>query len=361
MPIKFRCQHCRQLLGIARRQAGEVVDCPTCGRSVRVPVPGGPVEPVPAPELDLRDPRLLKALDELAAIGDFDPDDNGDEPLDDGILSAPEPIAEQVILAPPPPAQPVRAEVRPATRSAAAPAPSVELSDPLASLARQVKVVQPAPAPSQPADAQRQRLHQRLTLAGVAIVAFGLGYFAGSRPAAPLSTHSAATHVGPHDGGFEPGPAPPPAGPAVLEGRITYLGESGDTRPDRGARVIVLPTERKGTAKLSIVGFRPADSEADHEIAKVSLAAAGGASDTVDAKGNYRITLPGAGSYEILVLSHFQFRSADDEPNAHAKAVMAGFFDRPEQLLGRSAYQVAPLRSKGTGSEPWDYTFERPR
>ena len=352
MPIKFRCQHCRQLLGIARRQAGEVVDCPTCGRSVRVPVPGGKVEPLPPPELDLRDPRLLKALDELAAIGDFDADEgNPDEQYDD-ILSPPDPIAEQVILAPPPPAQPVRIEPKQASPPSATPPRSVETSDPLASLERQA---QPATLAPHAAGADRQRIQRGLLISGVAIASFGLGYFAGSRPAP-----SHPLPAGPRVGEFQPGPALEPAGEAVLEGRITYLGESGDTRPDRGARVIVLPTERKGTARLPTAGFRPADSEADHEIAKVSLIAAGGASGAADTKGHYKITLPGAGSYEILVLSHFQSRSLDAEPTPHEKTILSHFFERPDQLLGRSAYQIAPLRSKGTGTEPWDYTFERP-
>ena len=357
MPIKFRCQHCRQLLGIARRQAGEVVDCPTCGRSVRVPVPGGKVEPLPPPELDLRDPRLLKALDELAAIGDFDADDGNGEGQFDDILSPPDPIAEQVILAPPPPAQPVRAEPRAASPPASAPARSLETSDPLASLVRHAAASQPSARGTPANGADRQRLQRGLVIAGVAIVSFSLGYFAGSRPAPP---HPLPVD-GPHVGALQPDSAPEPSGPAILEGRITYLGESGDTRPDRGARVIVLPTERKGTAKLPITGFRPADSEADHEIAKVSLIAAGGASGAADAKGNYRITLPGAGSYEILVLSHFQSRALDVEPTPHEKTVLLHFFERTEQLLGRSAYQLAPLRSKGAGAEPWDYTFERPR
>jgi hypothetical protein len=37
MPIRFRCQHCTQLLGIARRKAGSQVRCPTCQREILVP------------------------------------------------------------------------------------------------------------------------------------------------------------------------------------------------------------------------------------------------------------------------------------------------------------------------------------
>ncbi|MCX7701758.1 MAG: hypothetical protein N2039_12850 [Gemmataceae bacterium] len=37
MPIRFRCGHCQQLLGIARRKAGTVVTCPSCQQAVIVP------------------------------------------------------------------------------------------------------------------------------------------------------------------------------------------------------------------------------------------------------------------------------------------------------------------------------------
>jgi phage FluMu protein Com len=37
MPIRFRCQHCQQLMGIARRKSGTEVQCPTCRQMVLVP------------------------------------------------------------------------------------------------------------------------------------------------------------------------------------------------------------------------------------------------------------------------------------------------------------------------------------
>jgi hypothetical protein len=58
MPIRFRCHHCQQLLGIARRKAGTYVRCPTCHRDVLVPLadelgqpppPAAPAAPAPQP------------------------------------------------------------------------------------------------------------------------------------------------------------------------------------------------------------------------------------------------------------------------------------------------------------------------
>ncbi|MBI1311809.1 hypothetical protein GC176_11000 [bacterium] len=73
MPIKFRCQQCRQFLGISRARAGEIVDCPTCGRTIRVPELDGTVNPLPEPGLKFDDTRLKHALDEIALIGDEPP------------------------------------------------------------------------------------------------------------------------------------------------------------------------------------------------------------------------------------------------------------------------------------------------
>jgi hypothetical protein len=45
MPIRFRCPHCDQLLGIARRKAGAQVRCPSCRRDVAVPADDEPSLP----------------------------------------------------------------------------------------------------------------------------------------------------------------------------------------------------------------------------------------------------------------------------------------------------------------------------
>ena len=55
MPIKFRCEHCRQFLGISHTKSGSLVDCPTCGRTIRVPDPEGFVQPMPELKLNLKD------------------------------------------------------------------------------------------------------------------------------------------------------------------------------------------------------------------------------------------------------------------------------------------------------------------
>jgi hypothetical protein len=48
MPIRFRCQYCNQLMGIARRKVGTEVECPTCKGKMVVPPSSSEHAPVPA-------------------------------------------------------------------------------------------------------------------------------------------------------------------------------------------------------------------------------------------------------------------------------------------------------------------------
>lgn len=72
MPIRFRCEHCTQLLGIARRKSGQFVRCPTCAREIRVPVtdePSLPADPSAPPPLPIPVPETPPGLFER---DDFD-------------------------------------------------------------------------------------------------------------------------------------------------------------------------------------------------------------------------------------------------------------------------------------------------
>jgi hypothetical protein len=64
MPIRFRCQYCNQLLGIARRKAGTRVECPTCHAQVLVPdTSAGAALPAAAPAPGAAAPPLFERSD----------------------------------------------------------------------------------------------------------------------------------------------------------------------------------------------------------------------------------------------------------------------------------------------------------
>jgi phage FluMu protein Com len=98
MPIRFRCQRCNKLLGIARRKAGSETTCPHCGATITVP----------ADEDEPRDRAEVHNLDDIDAL--LNPFSAPAAPLP---LAPPPPPAAKSSPPPPPPA--------PAARPAPAP------------------------------------------------------------------------------------------------------------------------------------------------------------------------------------------------------------------------------------------------
>jgi len=157
MPVRFRCQFCNQLLGIARRKIGLQVECPTCHNSVTVPATDAPDVGAPGKRYD---PPLFERSD-----------------IDE--LLGPGPAAQPVTAAPPPvpaaePAPPARA---PAPWSAMPPtdfhAEPYQLPPP---------PDRPAPAPGQVAGVVLTPLNATLlTVAAVLVlaVAFAAGLLIG--------------------------------------------------------------------------------------------------------------------------------------------------------------------------------------
>jgi phage FluMu protein Com len=122
MPIRFRCEHCQQLLGIARRKAGTRVECPTCHALVLVPF-SDQEEPAAA------SPPLRASADgPQAPVDRPGPPGAPEEPLFersdfDQLLQGPEPD-EPSLLAPRVGRQPTQPAAPPADRLQQPPAPA---------------------------------------------------------------------------------------------------------------------------------------------------------------------------------------------------------------------------------------------
>ena len=403
MPIKFRCNFCRQFLGISRAQAGGVVDCPTCGRSIRVPLLDGTVQPLPMPELNLQDAHLARALDELAQLGDLldqplpvaksaamgferERDESGDD--GDEANQIPQPIPEPIpiempiaptpikldrpvqVLEPPPNASSVVSGQSVASGQGASNVPSAReneqsLMAELLSLAQPpVEQRLPSAQQSHADELPRSESHSAVLASGsrpmrrpavffrstFAVLGLFLSGMFVERFVRVLESLSpaASSH------GTDPVAAPVVV-PSELTGRITYKSAEGESQPDRGARLIVFPDERLGEVKLPVVGFRPADGEADARVAAASIRALGGTLATVDEEGHFQLDLP-AGSYRVLVLSRFQSRAEAQAADPALLKQLAAYFENPTELLGRAEHHFAPLRIKMTG-EIWDHSF----
>jgi DNA-directed RNA polymerase subunit RPC12/RpoP len=143
MPIRFRCVYCNQLLGIARRKAGTVVNCPHCGERLIVPTPEADDEsaeiksqpqPQPQPRGELASPTANKPPQAKMPQRASDAAE---------VVSAPKPAPKP---APPKPAPPPNSlNVAPNRHPAPAPVPA---PTPAANAAAAASPPAPAPSPS---------------------------------------------------------------------------------------------------------------------------------------------------------------------------------------------------------------------
>lgn len=356
MPIKFRCPSCSQFLGISRASAGSVVDCPACGRSLRVPRTDGRVEPLPDPKLDLADPSLVEALERLA---DLQPSEESDAPF--VIKSAPRVVQPSVAPAPvavviePLEMQRVSIGTSAETRSAT--------DDPLAVLA--------ASAPTSLARQQSRKFFTRRDAAIAMVTAaavWPVAWWMGRRPRSPEKLVDAEAKIDPAKteqpavAAEAPPEQPKPAAivsvPA-LRGRITYIAADGEARADAGARILLLPESRPGTAKLSVAGFRAGASETDIHLARESLRLLGGGYAVADGEGRYEASLASSGAYHLLLISNYQERNSTSAMPADLSKTLADYFDRPTQLIGQTQYELGRLRYQGREASLRDHVFRR--
>ncbi len=468
MPIKFRCQHCRQFLGISRAKAGEIFDCPTCGWTLRVPDLDGTIKPLPGPGLDMGDSKLAQALDELASMekpasmekkpvsngptrsaadsaggtgveGRVIDDRKGDD--DDGMKrivgnpwesdekksqSAPAPnagiqtMAEPIDLPPLPAPEPIDFEPRFRARKPIKPVEPikpdesdessdddnsstgarpwrstaqagnswkrllaaaefgvtegdstdepVKEADPVAGAALLNASGLPNAADAETGGARVLVLSGPLIWAAVGIIAavFAVGFWTGRvTTLSPGVAVESSPDVGAGSTVAETSQSEATIDEAsggrnvAFRGRITFRTEEGERKADRGARVIVLPVERKGTAKLSVAGLRSGDQPEDQQFAAAGIRTLGGDIATTNDSGEFEIKLAGSGQFYLLALSNSVSRGQEVDAS-DAEQALTRYFERPTQLIGRVMHHFEEVRCSGDGVTPWDFSFGQP-
>jgi hypothetical protein len=347
MPIKFRCQHCEQLLGISRSRAGAVVDCPRCGRSLRVPELDGRTRRLPDPQSVVQsDSTLLSALTELSVL-DQDALESASEGPEQAAGQGTSEVAGGVVsLEPTAVSEPIEVEIS----HAAAPKVSFESDEPVAiaeSLSELVALEQPSPGGQVSEDVLRDmreasRGPHRMTLlltTGMAMLLLGvcLGWWIAHQkfdsvdsvdaPADELAVPEAGTAIKVR-----------PAGDAVtVQGTVEYQDASGRILPDAGATVLLLPIDRQGTIKLNARSLKRPVENPDLVATVAALSALGGDIGLADDAGAYQLTSAQSADCILIVVSQHLERPDDVPPAPSLVKIIESWFDSANHLFGRLA------------------------
>jgi hypothetical protein len=376
MPIKFRCVHCGQYLGISRSKAGTVVDCPACGRSVGVPKKDGEkAERVGRPSLNHQDSQLAEALREVAAIAQssdmaipqlppvFDRPTDARETRE---VNAPppriipaEPLPPVRHLDPPPP---------PKLSPAALEDPNADYSEeetafdtrlPLEQLALLAEPPEPAPPP-RASYGQFQWTNEvpwKLWLAFVAVgfTAIVTGFVLGR-----WDLNMESGNAGTQDVSQEPTPEQNAAsaqdvyahlGALAAEGTIKYSeGEGRPITPDAGAWIYAFPLKNE-TGKM----LKPEWFESNHPARIQALQILGGNAVQADANGQFQLDLLREGKYLLIVSSAHKSRPTSAANSKTPPDVLKQYFEDPEAFLGQWAFQSQEVEYQG---EPITVNFD---
>lgn len=343
-----------------------------CGRSIRVPLLDGSVEPLPDPKLNLEDHGLASALDKLAALVSSDPKQqvaDEEEPRRapaKGVLEEapkPVPLPEPITLEPAPVPVPIVPEPPPVPATSA-PKPAAPADGKvLDSLAAAAGTSSPATS-ARRSPGHHHEINRWPTVIGgilLAAVSFVAGYSVGHRSSEEQDNEVASSESPPDVAGPNPvAPAPLAGGTPALSGRIQYVDSAGESRPDVRARVLVLPEERSGTSKLATDGFRAGADPADLQLAVASVRALGGDFALTAEDGSYEISVPQPGLYQLVILSRYQPRPESLPADPSAIQFLGTYFDRPAQITGDAALLISPFRYRGTEPSQRDHSFEAP-
>lgn len=367
MPIKFRCRFCEQFLGISRARAGAIVDCPQCGRSIRVPELDGRTRRMPArPQPNHRDETLISALSELSHLTvdeapqtTHDPiphliEDYGAEPT----ISTPVRVEAISASGQPPPVE-ARSEESWCVTSAIADADreqdTVALEDSLSEIAA-INELSTSPVSDELlAEMRSSRRSDSWGAVGrllVFLLALTSGLAGGwwlTREGFLPSTRSidiAAPDAEQSDSPLTRNDATPTsstrhvdesgvATDTLVHGRVEYVSQNGNLLPDSGALVMLVPQGREGTSLLDGSNLRLSTDAPDFRATVAAMNVLGATATQADEKGRYAVSgQPGRGS-RIIVVSQHRSREPNTDVPREIQEILLNWFEAPAHVVGQ--------------------------
>lgn len=301
MAIRFFCQRCNQLLGIASRKAGTEIQCPKCGLPQIVPTE----EAATASLAMMAVSESAMPVETASSVVVYD-----DEPA---AIESPR-------------------QQRKATPASVRTSLSVE------------------PDMDQPGSAdlivyRRHTLYmQGVLFLVLGAIAFGAGYFVGRGDA------SFDLQVAREEATKER---------VLIEGKLVYSPAIGELAGDEDAVIIVLPEKKLPEHSLSIRGLRPQDPAPGENYQQVrKIEDLGGTYTRADASGVFSCVVPQQGKYYLLFISHHAARPEDSTIDELDLEQMKKYFGRADDLINRYKYSWK-LQDLNVGSQPISHEFGR--
>ena len=411
MPIQFRCQYCRQLLGISRSRAGSTVDCPACGRTLRVPASEGTATGSELPLKAESNENLRSALEELSSLS-LPPSPAHRSPVATAPVPRKNPLQpssetglhrDSIRIVPLSPGTPTSeeslrhlAELTPMETTAPLIVP--ELLDPETSDERvdQNEVRQhssDAALPimasnSRPAElawalqelaeqnpevalAKAEAIHRPKstgwligsTLAIVAAFVVGIfvgrsfiGRSFGTVPQKKMTSDS--IRVGQPDVSEQVSVKKIPE--RSVTGRVMYADGAGAMKPDSMAFVLLVPAENKSGLKLDARPLRELQATDAKLAVEAAMNVLKGSFTRVAEDGTFALERRHSGPVKLIVISRHASRPDSEAVESPAANTMAAWFESPSQLTGRLQVQekAFPAAKKDNGA-PVEVTFSK--
>jgi len=281
MPIKFACERCGARLSVSSRKAGARAKCPKCQQTLTVPTP----------------PR---AKADKATEASAEPTEAAQEPSD-STAAAPQtqedPLAEFLVYD-------SEAELVYATDD--------EESSSLAGFQASLdpdKVAVP-----------RSILYMQGGLLGlVALMSLIVGILIGRGLAPEANLEDAGPQT------------------CLISGAVAIEDATGETAPDDGAAVLVVPRDLRPEQKVEIVGLRPQDTPPDENHAGLqAICGLGGDYARTDLEGRFQLRVPDRGSYFLLVISAHVSQDDKEQPKNTLAQIGRFFRLTPEMFEGHA-------------------------
>lgn len=385
MPVKFVCEECRRVLSISRRKIGTEIDCPCCGQGVHVPTEAAARARLEAleerrelrrlkrelkyPEMavydeprgasaaeasSLSDPRLhqheRRTSRTTAKVKTVTADDSSSLDAESGAaVTADAPAKEpnedwtkseagsQVViddsrdgeeLCLPPVSSPKRRASRQKNTAPPETSPAAVQAEP--------------PANDRLQGYRRAKERQNRWLKAAGIMAFGVALF--------LAGWFAGRSSNPNASWLESG--------FSINGGVMYTRATGETAPDHGAMVVFLPVDVLPRNRVDPASFVNGDVALDpNHTGVLAVEEFGGAFVKADATGEFRVELPAAGEYHVLVVSAHSAQSASDQTVEQDAALLSRYFTSGLDLIGNQRYRLTK-QNFSDGEERVSHLFQ---